>query len=105
MKIKCNECGAFLFDTDTESLGAAGVQAQEKGFIYKNACLFSAKYTSLFFCSNECGKSFYHREIPKDEDVSATLKDMREKVPEYAADLSKKLAALVESFNKNNKKS
>jgi hypothetical protein len=95
MTIKCNECGKFLFETETDSTGVAGAQAQDKGFIYKNACLFSDKYTSLFFCNKECCKSFYNREIPKDEESSKILEEMKDKIPEYAAEASKQIETLL----------
>jgi hypothetical protein len=101
MTIKCNECGKFLFETETDSTGAAGAQAQDKGFIYKNAFLFSDKYTSLFFCKKECCKSFYNREIPKDEEVSKALKEMRDEIPEYAAELSKQIETLLTRLKSN----
>jgi hypothetical protein len=100
MKIKCKECGKFLFETETDSTGAAGAQAQDKGFIYKNACLFSGKYTSLFFCKEECFKSFYDREIPKNEKVSKTLKEMKDKIPEYAAEVSQQMETLSKRLKK-----
>jgi hypothetical protein len=92
--IKCNECGKVLFQTETDNDIAAGVQAQDKGFIYKNACLFSDKYTSLFFCKKECYKSFYAREIQKDEAISNVLKEMRAEIPEMAKEIAGKIAKL-----------
>jgi hypothetical protein len=99
MTIKCNECGKLLFETETNSTGAAGAQAQDKGFIYKNACLFSNKYTSLFFCNKECSKSFYDREIPKNEKVSGVLKEMRAEIPKYAAEVSQQMEVLLKTLN------
>jgi hypothetical protein len=96
--IKCNECSKFLFETDAENNGVAGVQAEKKGFIYKNACLFSDKYTSLFFCTKECYKSFYDREIPKNDGISKELKDMKAKIPEYAAEAAKQIAMLLDKI-------
>ncbi|MDR2085806.1 MAG: hypothetical protein LBP72_01395 [Dysgonamonadaceae bacterium] len=98
--IKCNECGKILFETESESNGAAGAEAQEKGFIYKNACLFSDKYSSLFFCKEECFKSFYDREIPKNKTVSKILKEMKNEIPDMAKEVAKGLSELTEVLKK-----
>jgi len=100
MNVVCNECGKFLFETKQINLGGVGFEAQQKGFVYKNAVLFSDKYRSLFFCNHECRKAFYDKNIPKNEKVSAALEDLKKDIPEMAKDVSKKMANLVNALNK-----
>lgn len=99
-EVKCDECGKFLFITKQNSLGAIGAEAQHKGFVYKNACLFSDKYSSLYFCNEECKKKFYNKNIPKNPEVTKALNELKKEVPEMAKEMSKEMAKLVEILNK-----
>ena len=99
-EVKCNECGKLLFITKQNSLGAIGAEAQHKGFVYKNACLFSDKYSSLYFCSDECGKNFYKKNIPKNPEVTKKLNELKKEIPEMAKEVSNKMAKLVETLKK-----
>lgn len=101
MEVHCNECGKFLFTSRHESLGAVGAEAQQKGFVYKNACLFSDKYSSLYFCSDECGKNFYKKNITSDPEVSKVLEGVRKDIPQMAKEVSNKMAKLVETLKKS----
>lgn len=94
--IHCNECNRFLFSTSTEAWGAIGCEAQNKGFIFKIPILFTDKYERLFFCCKECQKSFYDKNIPKNEEISKTLSDMKSQIPEMAKQVSSKMAELVD---------
>lgn len=100
MRVHCDECGKFLFTSETESPGSIGAEAQHKGFVYRNACLFSDKYSSLYFCNEECGKKFYTRNIPKNPEVTEALNELKKEIPEMAKEVSKKMAKLVETLNK-----
>lgn len=104
MDIRCNECNKYLFSIENgKSLGYAGAIAQEKGFVYKNACLYSDKYNSLFFCSHKCGKEFYSRNIPKDAEVTKKLNDLKSDIPKMAKECAEGLAKIQSVFNKKNK--
>jgi hypothetical protein len=98
-KINCDECGKFLFETDKESNGAAGAQAQDKGFTYKNACLFSDKYSSLFFCDNVCSKSFYNKNIPKNAEMSKKIEGLKKDIPRMADETCKRMDRICTAFN------
>lgn len=102
MDVICNECGKYLFSTDRVNLGGVGCEAQQKGFVYKNACLYSDKYNSLFFCNHECGKLFYDKNIPKNEKVTAALEDCKKRIPEMSKDVAQKMDRLVKAFKKIN---
>ena len=79
MKVKCNECNKFLFEIeDGTNPGSIGAVCQDKGFVYKNAFLYSDKYSSLFFCNHECGKSFYNKHIPKNQEVTQQLNELKD---------------------------
>jgi len=103
MNVLCNECGKELFITEKENLGAIGVECQSKGFTYKNACLFSDKYTSLFFCNKECAKSFYGKHIPKNKEVEEMLKDLKSNIPELTETLIKRINKLNKILNRLSK--
>lgn len=98
-EIKCNECGKVLFTTERESNGAAGAEAQNLGFIYKNACLFSDKYSSLFFCNHEHGKAFYQKNIPSNPQITKALNEIKKDIPQMAKEVSQKMADLCEKLN------
>lgn len=100
MNVLCNECGKELFITEKENLGAIGAECQSKGFTYKNACLYSEKYSSLFFCNKECAKSFYGKHIPKNKEVEEILKDFKNNISETSKELAKKLDKLSKVLNK-----
>ncbi|GAB6121076.1 hypothetical protein [Dysgonomonas termitidis] len=94
-QIKCDECNRFLFSTTTQKWGAIGCEAQNKGFIYKIPVLFTDKYERLFFCSKECQKKFYDKNIPKNKEVTEALQDLKTKIPDMAKDVCKKMAVLT----------
>ena len=82
-KICCNECGKFLFETD-KSGGTAGAIATEKGFLFKMPFLFTKEYDYLFFCSEDCGKLFFKKNIPDNPESRRRLDEIRAKIPGYA---------------------
>lgn len=97
-EIVCNECGKFLFKTERENAGAIGAEAQAKGFVYKNACLFSDKYSSLYFCDHGCGKAFYQKNIPRDQQVTKALDEIKKDIPRMANDVADKMARLTSTI-------
>lgn len=104
INIHCNECNSLLFSTSTQQWGAIGCEAQNKGFIYKIPILFTSKYERLFFCSKDCQKLFYDKNIPKNENISELLSKMKSEIPEKAKEISCKMAELVEISNNGQKK-
>ena len=100
MDINCDECKKKLFSTNETRMGAVGFEAQKKGFIYKIPALFTDKYERLFFCSNSCYKSFYDKNIPKNENISTALKEIKADIPKMAKECAKRLAEIQSMFNK-----
>lgn len=100
INIHCNECGSFLFSTSTQAWGAIGCEAQDEGFIYKIPALFTDKYEHLFFCTKDCQKAFYDKNIPKNEEVSKALADMKSRIPDMSKEVSNKMSELVNKLNK-----
>jgi len=94
-KIDCNECGKFLFETDKQSDGAAGSEAQDKGFVFKMPFLFTNKYGCLFFCDHVCAKSFYDKNIPKDPEMSKKLEELKADIPRIAKETCKRIGKIV----------
>lgn len=101
--IKCNECDTFLFETNKENNGAIGAEAQERGFVYKNACLYSDKYSSLFFCNDLCGHSFYKNNIPSNPEMGKIVKGLKDDIPKMAKEVGDKMSQLMERINKTKK--
>ena len=64
--IKCSYCGSFLFTTEQESNGAAGSEAQRKGFIFKMPFLYS-NVTTAFFCDKQCCKAWFEENVSKED--------------------------------------
>lgn len=103
MKVKCNECNKFLFEIeDGTNPGSIGAVCQDKGFVYKNAFLYSDKYSSLFFCNHECGKSFYNKHIPKNQEVTQKLNELKDDIPRMSKECCEGLAK-IQSMFKNRK--
>ena len=98
-KIYCNECGLFLFETDKESNGAAGAEAQSKGFVFKMPILFSNSYSTLFFCDHTCGKSFYNKNIPGNEEATQKLKELKKDIPRMTKEVCYGLQKLSDELN------
>lgn len=105
MEVRCNECEKHLFEIeDGTNLGSVGAVCQRKGFIYKNAVLFSDKYSSLFFCTKECSKSFYDKHIPKNIEVTEKLNELKSDIPRMTKECCEGLAKIQAMFNKKHKK-
>lgn len=102
--IKCNECDTLLFETNKENNGAIGAEAQERGFVYKNACLYSDKHSSLFFCNHTCSRSFYRKNIPRNPEMDKIIEDTRKDIPKMAKEVGEKMSQLMERINKVRRK-
>lgn len=100
-EVLCNECGKYLFSTEKESAGAIGAEAQQNGFVYKNAALFSVDYSSLYFCDHECGKAFYKKNIPPKAEMTKTINDLKKEIPRMASDCSKGIARMIDAINQH----
>lgn len=99
-KICCNECGKFLFETD-KSAGAAGAVATGMGFIFKMPFLFTKEYDYLFFCSEDCGKLFFKKNIPDNPEARKRLAEIRKKIPGYARNTAAGVIQLKEHYGKH----
>lgn len=97
-KIHCNECGRLLFETEKESNGAAGSEAQNKGFVFKMPFLFTDKYGCLFFCDQVCSKSFYGKNIPKNPEVTAKIAEIKADIPRMATEVCNRVAELQKTL-------
>jgi len=100
-RIDCDECGKFLFETDKQSDGAAGAVAQSKKFVFKMPILFTDKYSALFFCDNTCSKSFFDKNIPKNEEMSKLIEDMKKQIPSMVKETCNGLQRISDIINKN----
>lgn len=104
MDILCNNCHAFLLEVpDGINPGAAGALIQREGFIYKNAALFSDKYSSLYFCNHECGKLFYRDNIPRDPEMTKKLEEVKSKIPEMAHRVAQNMTILSNALKAGHK--
>lgn len=104
-QVVCNECGAVLIETESESPVKIGIEVQQHGFVYKNACLFSDKYRSLYFCNDECCKNFYLTNIPKNEKniaIQKALEETKKEIPRMAKECANSLASLTEFLKSKN---
>jgi len=97
--IICNEREKFLFETDKESNGAAGAEAQSKGFVFKMPFMFTDKYSTLFFCNHTCAKSFYSKNIPKNEKSTQILSDLKKEIPRMVKETCDGLQQLSDMIN------
>lgn len=98
MKIVCNCCEAHLFDTNEQDGVLIGIEAQSKGFVYKNAILFTGVDTKLMFCNTICKDKYYKAYIPKNQDISDMLSDMRKEIPDISKQICTRMANLVKDI-------
>lgn len=96
--IICSECGKPLFETD-KSDGAAGAEAQRLGFVFKMPILYGVE-GCFFFCSKEHQRAWFDKHVPKNPEVDAGIKNAKERIPEMAADVCKKMDALQKVLDK-----
>ena len=96
-KIKCNQCGKFLFSSD-KSDGAAGSEAQRLGFVFKMPFLYTGKPGCLFFCCKKCAKEYYKENIPKNPEADKTLEKFRKDIPKMSEELAKGMSTIVKLF-------
>ena len=61
----CEECGKHLFDSEKEG-GAAGAEAQQKGFVFKVPILFGIE-DRHFFCSKDCWNKWLNSHTTEQE--------------------------------------
>lgn len=90
--IHCNECSKPLFEEDDKHTGALAVQL---GFVYKNPILFTGKDTPLYFCNGKCSKLYIDKHIPKNEAITAALKELKKEIPQMAKDTAKAMGKFI----------
>lgn len=100
-KIKCNECGKELFETSLSD-GAAGAEAQGRGYVFKMPILYGVE-GCYFFCGKECATEWFDKHVPKDPAANALIKAAKDKAPEVAADIAKKMVRLQKILIHKNK--
>lgn len=62
--IFCDMCGKPLFETQKED-GGAGVEAQDKGFVFKMPFLYGIN-KCVFFCNSDCHKAWSKENISEE---------------------------------------
>jgi hypothetical protein len=98
--INCSECGKHLFNTERQSDGAAGAEAIRLGFVFKMPFLYTKESGCLFFCTKECSKEYYRKNIHPNPEADRILKEYRENIPEMTKDLCKGLQGLSDKLKK-----
>jgi len=98
-RIICSECREYLFAISQEKgNGYAGAIAQQKGFVYKNACLFSTEYSSLFFCDPDCMKAFYTKNISPNPEITKVLKQLKSEIPQMSRECAQGLGEIQRAY-------
>lgn len=100
MEINCNKCNSHLFTTSQEDMVQVGIEAMGKGFVYKNAILFTGVDTKLFFCNKACSKEYYSLKIPKDEGINEVLEGLRKSIPDMSKEICNKMDVLTKALRK-----
>ena len=94
MKIHCDCCGKFLFNSKTDSMGAAGAEAQRLGFIYNMPGVFyHTDKLSVIFCGKECCKRWFKENVSQETSEAAKpqLEAMRKRMKKAADEFPKHL--------------
>jgi len=76
----CEECGKHLFDSKKEG-GAAGAEAQQKGFVFKMPFLFGIEGCH-FFCSKDCWNKWLNSHTTEQEraDGNRSAREIRQRM-------------------------
>ena len=76
----CEECGKHLFDSEKDG-GAAGFEAQQKGFVYKMPFLFGIMGRH-FFCSKDCWNKWLNSHTTEQEraDGNRSAREIRQRM-------------------------
>ena len=98
--VNCNQCKSLLFLTSKSDLVQIGIEAMEKGFVYKNAILFLGVDSKLFFCNKECKNAYYLANIPENKEISNAINELRKDIPSISKDICSKMDTLVKSLKK-----
>lgn len=94
----CEECGKHLFDSDKEG-GAAGAEAQLKGFVYKMPILFGIKGLH-FFCSKDCWNKWLNSHTTEQEraDGNRSAREIRQRMEADKPKLIEGLQRILRAF-------
>lgn len=79
-KIFCNQCGKIICEADPKV--HIGFQVENAGGIYKIPILFNGSADPLYFCTKPCQKKYYDLNVPKNEESSKLIAEMKAKIPE-----------------------
>lgn len=97
MKIICAECSKLLFEHSNDDCSAV-FKAKELGYIFKNPILFTGKSESLYFCNEAHKNQYFAKNIPKDENVSKMIEDMKADIPNASQQIAEKMDSLLKLF-------
>lgn len=104
-KINCNQCSNRICNADENQ--HIGFQVQNAGGIYKIPILFNGSSEPLYFCTQECYKTYYEENVPKKPEVSAALAELKKDIPAMAKETAKHIGKfhknLLNLQNKNRK--
>ena len=96
--IRCDNCNEWLMVVDASK--NIGAQVHQRGFIYKNAVLFTNKDTPLHFCTVGCQKEYYDKYIPKDDAISKQLEEVRKEIPRMASEVAERMKIIQQRLLK-----
>lgn len=102
MVVNCSQCSKHLFDADENN--HIGIQAQDKGFVYKIPILFGGK-EPLYFCNDSCQKTYYETNFSKETRDSAKVivDDLKKEIPKMVKDTQKAVGDFVNKLKKHKK--
>jgi len=96
LTVKCNQCKKVICEADREC--HIGFQVEEAGGVYKLPFLFNSSSDPLYFCSKPCKEVYYEANIPKNEVVTKTLNELKEEIPQMAADTIKAATSFLNTL-------
>ena len=94
----CEECGKHLFDSEKEG-GAAGAEAQQKGFVFKRPILFGIDGCH-FFCSKDCWNKWLNSHTTEQEraDGNRSAREIKQRMEAAKPKLIEGLQRIQRAF-------
>lgn len=101
MVINCSQRSKQLFEANENS--HIGIQAENKGFVYKIPILFGGN-KPLYFCNHDCQKTYYETNFSKEtrDKAKDIVEELKKETPKMVKDTQKAINNFIKDL-KNGK--
>lgn len=101
-KIYCDCCKNYLMMETGEGDASNSIALRSKGFISKNAILFTGVSQWLSFCSKSCHLKYFDEVLnindPKHDATKEIIAEMKKSIPEMSNTICRRMANISRSI-------